>query len=47
MGWEREIFRPKENCGEEFWLLQFKYNFFKLLNEKHWRLDSNQDLESF
>jgi hypothetical protein len=24
MGWEREILEPKENCGEEFRLLQFK-----------------------
>jgi hypothetical protein len=24
MGWEREILGAKENCGEEFGLLQFK-----------------------
>jgi hypothetical protein len=24
MGWEREILEPKENCEEEFGLLQFK-----------------------
>jgi hypothetical protein len=24
MGWEREILGPKENCEEEFGLLQFK-----------------------